>query len=69
MLFLKIAAIALAVLLFLVLGVMCVCFFMTFYSFKKIRRPKAEHPTPPQKVYDPYRAQMIEWMKDVKKMD
>ncbi len=69
MLFLKIAAIVLAVLLVLVLGVMCVCFFMTFYSFKKIRRPKAEHPTPPQKVYDPYRAQMIEWMKDVKKME
>ncbi len=69
MLFLKIAAVLLAVLLFLMLGTMCVCFFMTFYSFKKTRRPKAEHPTPPQKVYDPYRAQMIEWMKDIKKME
>ena len=68
MLFLKIALSVLGFALVLSIGTMCVCFFMTFYATKKIRKPKEKLPTPPQKVYDPYRAQMREWMKAVKEM-
>ena len=41
-----------------------VCFFMIFYSPKKLQRKKDEYPTPSGKVYDPYRAQMIAWIKE-----
>ena len=66
--FLKIALAVLGVALILFAGVMCVCFFLTFYATKKIRKPKDKLSTPPQKVYDPYRAQMREWMRSVKEM-
>lgn len=69
MLFLKIALPVLVAALALMLGTMCVCFFMTFFATKKIRKPKEEHPTPPQSFYDPYRAQMIEWQKAVRRME
>ena len=69
MLFLKIAAAVLALAFILFAGTLCVCFFMTFYSTNKTKKPKAKNSTPPQKVYDPYRAQMREWMKTVSAMD
>ena len=68
MLFLKIALAVLVIALIIFAGVMCVCFFLTFYATKKIRKPKDKLSTPPQKVYDPYRAQMREWMRSVKEM-
>ena len=69
MLILKIALPILALALVLALGTMCVCFFLTFYAPKKVRKPKREYATPPQAYYDPYRAQMIEWQKAVRKME
>ena len=69
MLFLKIAAAVLALVLILFAITLCVCFFMTFYSTNKTKKPRKKNATPPQKVYDPYRAQMREWMKTVSAME
>ena len=56
---------ALAVLL---LAVCLVCFRMAFYVSKSDRTPKEEYEIPKGKIYEPYREQMIAWMKEVRAM-
>ena len=43
------------------ISICMVCFFKTFYSFRK--KDESEYPIPEGKLYDPHRAQMIEWIK------
>lgn len=40
-----------------------ICFYLVFYASKKSRIEKEEYPIPEGHCYDPYRPQMIEWMK------
>ena len=42
-------------------------FFKIFYSFRK--KSREQFPTPEGAVYDPYRPQMIEWIKEVRAME
>ncbi len=60
-----ILAICLAVAI-IVLITAYICFRMTFYVTPKQRKPREENPLPPGKVYEPYRDQMIGWMKEVR---
>lgn len=53
----------------LVLGVMCICFFRIFYSFRRKPVGKEEYPTPSGKAYDPHREQIIQWIKEIRGMD
>lgn len=43
-----------------------VCFFKVFYAFRQKRRE--EYPIPPGKEYEPYREQMIQWIKQTRAM-
>ena len=43
-----------------------IIFFKIFYSFKK--QPQ-EFPTPEGAIYDPYRDQMIQWIKEIREME
>jgi len=62
-LFFILAGIAVAI-VFLILIAAFICFYITFYSSSKQKKPKAEFDIPPGKVYEPYREMMIEWMKE-----
>lgn len=44
----------------------CIIFFKIFYSFRK---PAVEFPTPDGAIYDPYRDQMIKWIKEIREME
>lgn len=65
--FLIISLIVLGVALLIVFATMCVCFFMTFFSVR--RKAKEEFPIPPGKVYDGHKAQMVQWMREVRDME
>lgn len=52
----------------LVLAVCLVCFRLAFYVSKKDRTPTEEFPIPQGKIYEPYREQMVAWMKEVRAM-
>ena len=52
----------------LLLGICLICFRMAFYVSKKDRTPKEEYPIPEGKIYEPYRDQMVAWMKEVRAM-
>ena len=58
--------IVVASLVFLVLLTAFICFLKVFYSprWKKAE----EYPTPKGEIYDPYRDQMIQWIKEVRAM-
>ena len=43
-----------------------ICFFKVFYAFTKYS--KEEYPIPPGEEYEPYRPQMIEWIKQTRAM-
>ena len=43
-----------------------ICFFKTFYSAKQKPLKPGEYRTAPGEIYDPYRPQMIEWIKDLR---
>ena len=47
-------------------AVTLIVFFKIFFSFRV--RCREEYPTPEGAVYDPYREQMIEWVKEVRSM-
>ncbi len=59
-----IPVILVSVLLLAAVTATLVCFFMIFYSPKGLQKQKDQYPTPGGKVYDPYRAQMIAWIKE-----
>ena len=52
----------------LILSASWVCFRLTFYVTQKQRTPKEEFEIPPGKIYEPYRPQMVAWMKEVRAM-
>ena len=58
--------IILAGLLLLTLLISLVCFFMTFFSSRK--ESGEEYPIPPGKSYEPYKEEMIFWMKNARNM-
>ena len=39
------------------------CYRRVFYSPKRLPPAPDEYPTPPGAAYDPYRAEMIEWIR------
>ncbi|MBQ7364342.1 MAG: alpha/beta hydrolase [Clostridia bacterium] len=41
---------------------------MVFYSSRYLRRAKEEYPTPEGEIYDPYREQMVTWIKEIRAM-
>ena len=43
-----------------------ICFLLAFYAKRKA--PSEEYSTPPGEIYEPYRAQMVQWMKEVRAM-
>jgi len=45
-----------------------VCFRMAFYVSRKDRTPKEEFEIPKGKIYEPYREEMVAWMKEVRAM-
>ena len=59
----------LAALAALFLAVCLVCFRMAFYVSKADRTPKEEYPIPEGKIYEPYREQMVAWMKEARAME
>lgn len=53
-----------------VLVLIClVCFRIAFYVSQKDRTPKEEYPIPEGKIYEPYREQMTQWMKEARGME
>lgn len=51
-----------------ILAVCLICFRMAFYVSKGDRTPKEEYEIPRGKIYEPYREQMVDWMKEVRAM-
>ena len=45
-----------------------ICFFMAFYAPRKKKASTTEYDTPKGAIYDPYRNQMITWMKETRKL-
>lgn len=43
-----------------------VCYLLAFYVPESKKRPKQEFDIPPGKIYEPFREQMIIWMKEVR---
>ncbi len=56
--------IVLAVMIVIILIGALVCFFMTFYSPKRKPLKKDEYAIPNGSIYEPYRDEMIGWMKE-----
>ena len=50
-----------------VISLTIVCYRITFYSDRK-KKNTEEYPTPEGEIYDPYREQMISWMKETRKL-
>ena len=63
--------IGLAVVLFLVLavvGVAYLCYLMAFHVRKEQPAGSEEYPIPSGRIYEPFRDQMVQWMKEVRAM-
>ena len=63
--------IGLAVVLFLVLavvGVAYLCYLMAFHVRKAQPAGSEEYPIPSGRIYEPFRDQMVQWMKEVRAM-
>ena len=45
-----------------------ICFRMAFYADRKASLPREEYPIPPGKVYEPFRDQMTNWIKEVRQL-
>ena len=56
-------------LFFLILLTSYICFRITFYVNRKKDLNKEEFDIPPGEVYEPYREQMISWMKEARSMN
>lgn len=46
-----------------------VCFYLTFFVPTRKKHAKEEYPIPPGKIYEPYRARMTGWMKELDAME
>lgn len=56
-------------LLLMVLGIAYACFRMAFLAKKEPPASPDDYPLPPGEIYEPYRDQMIQWMKEVRAME
>ncbi len=45
-----------------------ICFYMAFYSSRKKNKNAPEFDIPPGKIYEPYREQMVAWMKEAREI-
>lgn len=52
----------------LTLLVSYICFYMAFYVPEKNKKPKTEYDTPQGAAYDPFREDMVGWIKQVRQM-
>lgn len=68
MLYWKIPLIVVSVALLITVATSLVCFFMTFYSSKRKQKKKTQSPAPGGKVYDPYRTQILDWIREVREL-
>ncbi len=50
-----------------VISLTIVCYRVTFYNNRKVKSTE-EYPTPEGEIYDPYREQMISWMKETRNL-
>ena len=66
--FLYIALIVIGALLLISLITALVCFFMVFYSPKRRILKDDEYEIPDGEIYEPYREQIVDWIKDIRKM-
>ena len=64
----KLFLISAAVLILLILLIAWICFYMAFYVPKRSKENKEEFPIPEGEIYEPYREQMIDWMKELRAM-
>ena len=60
--------IILAILLLTIFITTYICFRLTFYVNRKKDKNKEEFDIPPGEIYEPYRDQMIAWMKEARSM-
>ncbi len=58
-----------AIIFLIVLTLMLVCFFKIFYSPKRKPLGKNEYPVLRGRAYDPYRAQITDWINEVRAME
>lgn len=54
--------------LILILATTLICFKLAFYSSRKPKKNPPEFDIPPGKIYEPYREQMVAWMKEARAM-
>ena len=54
--------------LILILITTLICFKLAFYSSRKPKNNPPEFDIPPGKIYEPYREQMVAWMKEARAM-
>ena len=45
-----------------------ICFYMTFYNSRKGEKDPEESPIPPGEVYEPFREQILSWIKEIRAM-
>lgn len=57
-----------AVLAFIVLIICGICFHMAFYNSRKPKKDPDAYPIPEGDIYEPYREQMVAWIKEVRAM-
>ena len=55
-----------AALLCVVLAVLYICFHMAYYASRKPPKNPVEFPIPEGEIYEPYREQMVAWMKETR---
>ena len=68
MAFSDIALIVVFAALMIVIITMFICFFKTFFAFRGKKKNKNAFPVPLAKAYEPYREQMVGWIKEVGEM-
>ena len=54
--------------LMIVIITMFICFFKTFFAYRGKKKKKDVFPVPLAKMYEPYRDQMVAWIKEVREM-
>lgn len=62
--YLFIIVVAAIVIALLILLTVYICFRMAFYADRKAKKNEEEYPIPEGKIYEPYRQQMVQWMKE-----
>lgn len=64
----KIVGIVLGIIVLLILLLSYFCFYLAFYASRKEAKDKEEFDIPRGKIYEPYRDEMIGWMKETRNL-